>query len=417
MGNCDIRELAVDGARLAATIRQYAEIGATSGGGVTRLALSDEDRAARDLLAGDLAAIGCNVFVDDLGNMRGVFRSNGGGDASPVVIASHLDSVVRGGRFDGALGVLGGLEVLRTLRAAGVKTERPIELVNWTNEEGARFEPAMLGSGATTGVFQTDWMLARTDPNGRVLAEELERIGYRGDVANRPALGAAYLELHIEQGPVLDDLDQPVGVVEGILGITWIEIVVTGRSAHAGPTPMSLRNDALVAAAGVVQAVREIGAGEGVPAVGTVGRLDVEPNVLNTIPGTVRLGADLRAKSKEQLDRMFEALESRCQELARAEGVEIVLDRFWTIAPTPFDEKVMAAIDEACAAVGVEPVRLWSGAGHDAKYAADVMPAGMIFVRSRGGVSHCEEEFSTDEDIALGANVLLQAALSLAAAH
>jgi N-carbamoyl-L-amino-acid hydrolase len=416
MGERDNPRLAVDAARLAETVRQYAAIGATSGGGVIRLALSDEDKAARDMLAADLAAIHCEMRVDDLGNMRGVYAATGPDQAPPVVIASHLDSVVRGGRFDGALGVLGGLEVLRTLRSAGIEIERPIELVNWTNEEGARFEPAMLGSGAATGVFETDWMLSRTDQDGLTLGEELERIGYAGEAANRPQPGAAYLELHIEQGPVLNDLEKPVGVVEGILGITWMEIVVTGRSAHAGPTPMSLRNDALVAAAGVVQAVREIGASEGVPAVGTVGRVSVEPNVLNTIPGTVRLGADLRASTAEQLDRMVGALEARCREIVQAEGVEIELDRFWTIAPTPFDPGVMAVIDEACAVVGVEPVRLWSGAGHDAKYAADVMPAGMIFVRSRGGVSHCEEEMSTDEDIALGTNVLLQAALSLAGA-
>lgn len=409
-----VREVNIDSARLAETVRRYAAIGATAGGGVTRLALSDEDKAARDLLGADLAAIGGDVLVDDLGNMRGVYQGGGGSDAPPVMIASHLDTVVRGGRFDGALGVLGGLEVLRALRDAGVETARPIELVNWTNEEGARFEPAMIGSGAALGVFEPNWMLGRTDQDGLVLGEELARIGYAGESANRPRPGAAYLELHIEQGPVLDDLDRPVGLVEGILGITWIDIVVNGRSAHAGPTPMSLRNDALVAAAGVVQAVREIGASEGVPAVGTVGRVNVEPNVLNTIPGTVRLGADLRASTTEQLDRMVGALESRYRELAAAEGVEITLDRFWTIAPTPFDSGVMAAIERACEVVGVEPMRLWSGAGHDAKYAADAMPAGMIFVRSRGGVSHCEEEFSTDEDIALGTNVLLQAALSLA---
>ncbi len=411
------RDVRIDASRLLATVRQYAELGATPAGGVTRLALSDEDKAVRDMLAADLVAIDCDVLVDDLGNMRGVFGTTNTPGAAPVVIASHLDTVVRGGRFDGALGVLGGLEVLRSLRDAGVETSRPVELVNWTNEEGARFEPAMLGSGAAMGVFEPDWMKARTDHDGLVLGEELERIGYAGDASHRPQPGAAYLELHIEQGPVLDDLDRPVGVVEGILGITWIDIVVNGRSAHAGPTPMTLRNDALVAASGVVQSVREIGAGEGVPAVGTVGRMQVEPNVLNTIPGTVRLGADLRASTTEQLDRMVRTLEARCRELEVEEGVEIELDRFWTIAPTPFDPGVMAAIEDACQTVGVEPTRLWSGAGHDAKYAADVMPAGMIFVRSRGGVSHCEEEFSTDDDIALGANVLLQAALSLAEAR
>lgn len=406
------RNLAIDTDRLVASIDRFAQIGATPAGGVTRLALSDEDRAARDQLACELRTIGCPVLIDDLGNMRGVFE--GGTALGAIQIGSHLDSVIRGGRFDGALGVLGGLEVLRTMRDCGVRSSRSIELINWTNEEGVRFEPAMMGSGAATGVFDAEWMHNRRDRNGLRLGDELDRIGYAGQQRVRPTVGRAYLELHIEQGPVLDDLDQPVGIVEGILGITWLDVVITGRSAHAGPTPMPLRRDALVAAAKVVQTVHEIGESAGAPCVGTVGRLDVEPNVVNTIPGTVRLSVDLRAPTDRQLESMVETLLNRLRDIGDRHVVDIDADRFWTSTPVAFDPKVIDIIGEACDTLGVERCCLWSGAGHDAKYAAEVQPAGMIFVRSRGGVSHCEEEFSEVEDLALGVNVLLHAALTLA---
>ncbi len=408
----DERNMAIDTGRLCASIDQFGRIGATPAGGVTRLALSNQDKTARELLAHELAAIECPVLVDDLGNMRGVYE--GKTALGAIQIASHLDTVIRGGRFDGALGVLGGLEVLRTMRDRGIRPSRSIELINWTNEEGARFEPAMLGSGAVTGSFNADWMRNRRDSDGVSLGDELHRLGYAGQQRFRPPIGRAYLELHIEQGPVLDDLDQPVGIVSGILGITWLDIVITGRSDHAGPTPMDLRRDALVAAADVIQAVHEIGTSAGSPCVGTVGRIDVTPNVVNTIPGAVRLSVDLRSPTSEHLDAMVIALEDRLLDSAQRHAVDIDVDRFWTSTPVAFDPHVIDIIGRACDTVGVERHCLWSGAGHDAKYAAEVQPAGMIFVRSRGGVSHCEEEFSEPADIAYGVDVLLHAALALA---
>ncbi len=408
----DGRSLAIDPDRLVGSLNRFATIGATANGGVTRLALSDEDKAARDLLASELATIGCPVLVDDLGNMRGVFE--GQTALGAIQIGSHLDTVVRGGRFDGALGVLGGLEALKTMRDHGVQPGRSIELINWTNEEGARFEPAMLGSGAAIGTFDPDWMRNRRDSNGVRLGDELDRLGYGGQQRLRPPVGRAYLELHIEQGPVLDDLDRAIGIVEGILGITWIDIVITGRSAHAGPTPMALRQDGLVAAADVIQAVRDIGEGAGSPCVGTVGRLDVEPNIVNTIPGAVRLGADLRSPTHDHLETMVADLRARLGEIGHRHAVDIEVDRFWTSEPVAFDPHVMDVIGWACDTVGVERFSLWSGAGHDARYAAEVQPAGMIFVRSLGGVSHCEAEFSDASDMELGVNVLLHAALELA---
>jgi N-carbamoyl-L-amino-acid hydrolase len=398
--------------RLQASIEAYAQIGATPGGGVTRLALTDADRAARDRLQAELEAIGCPVVVDDLGNMTGTLA--GREDSPPVRIASHLDSVVRGGRFDGALGVLAGLEVLRTIRDARLAPRRSIALTNWTNEEGARFEPAMIGSGAALGEFDSAWMHDRRDPDGVRLGNELGWIGYLGEPQHRPTTGTACLELHIEQGPVLDVAEVPVGIVEGIVGITWIDVTVTGESAHAGPTPMGSRHDALAAAAELVTAAIDLGRQGGPPRAATVGRLDVSPNVINTIPSVVRLSVDFRASDLTELDAMVEALRDAANRIAAAKGVAIAVDRFWTSTPVSFDPSVIAQITRACGHLKVEPLRLWSGAGHDSRYTANVMPTGMIFVRSRGGVSHCEAEYSDPDDIALGANLLLQTALALA---
>lgn len=397
--------------RLQASLDQMAQIGATPGGGVTRLALSDEDRAGRDLLRTWLAEAGAGVRVDDFGNMTG--RRPGAEPGPAVVLASHLDSVRQGGRFDGVYGVLAGLEVLRSLNDHGVTTTRPIEVVNWTNEEGVRFEPAMLASGAVSGRFEPGYVHGRTDREGLRFGDELRRIGYRGDVGNRPGPAAAYLELHIEQGPVLEDAALPVGVVEGIVGITWLNVVVQGRADHAGPSPMPLRADALATAARLISTVQALAlATEG--AVGTVGRLALTPNSINTIPGQVVISVDFRHPAPETLDGLVSRLTELAATLAAETGVTITLDRFWTSEPTPFDPAVVAVVQAACDDLGLPSRRLWSGAGHDAKYAQDIWPSAMIFVRSQGGLSHNERELSTPDDLTAGANVLLNAALRLA---
>jgi len=408
----DYAYVRVDGARLQQTLGDLARIGATPGGGVTRLALSDEDRAARDHLADLMREAGLTVRGDDFGNMTG--RRAGTSDLPPIQLASHLDTVRSGGRFDGALGVVAALEVMRTLDDARIETRRPLEVVNWTNEEGVRFEPAMMGSGAATGRFERDWVDARTDRDGFAFGAELERIGYRGTARDRPAKAGAYLELHIEQGPTLDDAELPVGIVEGIVGITWLDVVVEGRADHAGPSPMGTRRDALVAATALISKVQRIALAMGEPAVGTVGRLSVEPNSINTIPGKVTLSADFRNRTGDGLDQMVAELNETAA-LIRSEGeIGVSLDRFWTSEPTPFASNVVAEVAGAVADLGLPERRLWSGAGHDAKYAADVSPAGMIFVRSRGGISHNEQEWSDPRDVEAGANVLLLATLRLA---
>ncbi|HEV2129143.1 MAG TPA: Zn-dependent hydrolase [Thermomicrobiales bacterium] len=401
----------VDRMRMLKTLASYAAIGASGNGGVTRLSLTEEDRLARERFAADAQAAGMSLRVDDMGNM--VAHRPGVTDLPPLQLGSHLDTVRRGGRFDGALGVLGGLEVIRALDDAGVTTRHPLELINWTNEEGVRFEPAMMGSGVAYGVFDRAWADDRIDRDSVRFGDALDAIGYRGDVENRPAPGAALLELHVEQGPVLDDADIAVGGVEGVLGITWFNLVIEGQADHAGPSPMPLRRDALATAAEVVTMVERLAIEAGSPAVGTVGRLAPEPNLINVVPGRVEMSVDLRHQSHDELEAFVTRFEAGTRAIGRQRGVSIDIDRFWTSEPTAFHEHIVTAIEGAAAETAPSTMRLWSGAGHDAKYASDAGPAGMIFVRSCGGLSHCEEELSEDDDVIAGVATLLETVLRL----
>jgi N-carbamoyl-L-amino-acid hydrolase len=405
-------ELRVDSERLHKRLRTLSQIGATPGGGVTRLALSDEDKAGRDLLQTWMEEAGLEVRVDDMGTMVGGRPGDEAGP--PVLIGSHLDSVVRGGNFDGPLGVLGALEVVRTLNDHGIQTHRPVAVVNWTNEEGVRFEPAMMCSGVAAGRFDRDDVYDRKDRDGKRFGDELRRIGYQGDETNRPLPAAAYLELHIEQGPVLDAENIPVGVVGGIVGITWLEVTIEGQADHAGPSPMRLRHDALVAAAPIIAGVERLALEQDDIAVATVGRLTVEPNVINTIPGKVVFSVDFRHPDPAVLDAQVDRLEALVTTVARERDVHATIRCFWTSEPTPFNPDVIDKVVSAVESLGLPVRRVWSGAGHDAKYVADVCPAGMIFVRSRGGLSHCEAEYSAPADVEAGVNVLLGATLRLA---
>lgn len=405
-------ELRINSERLQSRLRDLARIGATDGGGVTRLALSDEDRAGRDLLAGWIRAAGFELRIDDMGSMVGVRA--GSRPAPPVLLGSHIDTVVRGGRYDGALGVLGALEVLETLNDHDVTTELPVALVNWTNEEGVRFEPAMTCAGVAAGRFTREEIYAKTDRAGLRFADELRRIGYLGEERNRALPASAYLELHIEQGPVLEAAGRAVGLVGGIVGITWNEVRINGQSDHAGPSPMHLRHDALTAAAEIITGIERIAIDQDETAVATVGRLSLAPNVINTIPGEAVFSVDFRHRDPAILERQAERLNELVTQVSERRGVRGTVERFWTSEPTPFAPRVLDAIAGSLASLGLPRFDLWSGAGHDAKYVADVTPSGMIFVRSQGGLSHCEAEFSTPEDIAAGANVLLQSVLALA---
>jgi N-carbamoyl-L-amino-acid hydrolase len=406
-----LEDLRINADRLNQSLAEMATIGATSAGGVTRLALSDEDRQARQLLIRWLVEIDLQTHVDDVGNMWAV--RPGTSTADPVMLGSHLDTVIQGGRYDGALGVLGALEVLRTLHEHNIITDKPIGLVNWTNEEGVRFEPAMTCSGVVTGAFTAEYVHERHDRSGARFGDELTAIGFAGNADERPKPGA-YLELHIEQGPVLESIDLPVGMVEGIVGITWCDVTIVGQPDHAGPSPMHLRHDPLMAAAEIILEVERIALHRDDTAVATVGRINVEANVINTIPGIVRFSVDFRHRDPAVLDDQVELLRRAAGGITERRGATCIIDRFWTSAPTPFDPEVLSEVSSAIAALGLPEHRLWSGAGHDARYLADICPSAMIFVRSRAGLSHCEAEFSAQEDIAAGANTLLQTALRLA---
>lgn len=402
----------VDEERLWESLMAMARFGATPGGGSCRLALSDEDRRARDCFVAWCRAAGCVVSVDRMGNL---FARRGGRDVArpPVVAGSHLDTQPHGGKFDGVYGVLAGLEVIRTLNDHAIETRAPVEVAVWTNEEGVRFAPAMLASGVFAGVFDLEYGLSRADASGTTVGEELARIGYAGDNAcgGRP-LGA-FFEAHIEQGPILEREGKTIGVVLGGQGVLWYDVAVTGEDAHAGSTPMAGRRDALVGAAAMITSVREMASR--VPgAVATVGSLRVEPDSRNTIPGAVRFTLDLRHFEAARLEDLGRRSQEACTELARAEGLEVELEDVWHQPPVEFDPGCIRAVREAAEKLGLSHRDIVSGAGHDAFLISRVAPSGMIFVPCAGGRSHNEAESATAPDLAAGCDVLLHAMMETA---
>jgi beta-ureidopropionase / N-carbamoyl-L-amino-acid hydrolase len=398
--------------RLEGTIEELGRVGATERGGLSRLALSDEDKRGRDLMVAWMRQAGLRVTVDQMGNIFGE-RAGEPGQA-PVMMGSHVDSVPTGGRYDGQLGVLCALESIRTLDDQRVRTRHPVTLVIFTSEEGARFQPAMIASGVMAGKIALEDAYNARDKDGLRLVDELERIGYLGAEPCVPRPLRAYLELHIEQGPQLEEEGLSVGVVEGIVAIAWSRLTIHGVQDHAGPTPMRIRHDALVAAAEVVAGVRGIARELGGELVITVGNLTVAPNIVNAIPGRVILSIDMRDPSDVTLDRARPRLDRLVAEACRREGVTYELEHYWRVPYTPFDHEVVATVERAARASGARSRRILSGAGHDAQYMAAIGPAGMVFVPSRDGRSHCEEEFTPMDDIEHGANTLLGAALELA---
>jgi len=403
----------IDPGRLRRTMEEMARVGATPGGGVHRLTLSDADREARDLFATWCKEAGLAVAVDDMGNM---FARRPGAEASdpPAMLGSHLDSVPFGGRFDGALGVLAALEVARSLNDRGILTRRPIEVVNWTNEEGPRFPPAMLGSGVFCGKYGRDWAYARRDGEGKRFGEELERIGYRGPVPCRPRPLGGYLELHIEQGPVLESEGVQVGAVEGIVGIVWLRVTMKGERDHAGPTPMSMRRDALVGAARAIAAIREIPGKLHPDMVATVGEMSVSPNAINVIPDRAAFSVDFRHSDEGLMRRAREMVMETVEDAARGEKLEVSVEEVGGSTALPFHPEAVGAVAGACREAGYTFRRMWSAAGHDARYTAELGPAAMIFIPCTGGKSHTEIEDASWEDAARGCDVLARALITLA---
>jgi N-carbamoyl-L-amino-acid hydrolase len=388
-----------------------AQVGALEGGGVARLALTDADRAGRDLVVQWMRALGLEVRVDAIGN---VVATRGGREAlAPVVSGSHIDTVGTGGTLDGVLGVLAALEVVETLNDAGVCTRRPLAVAFFTNEEGARFAPDMMGSAVQQGALSLEAALEIVGIDGCRVGDELARIGYAG--ADTPALAAhVYVELHIEQGPVLEREGITIGAVTGVQGISWTEVTLRGTSSHAGTTPIAFRHDVGLVAAEITVALRRLAVELGPPQVATVGALTLTPNLVNVVAGAALMTLDLRNTDEAMLEEAERRALAVCAELAAREGVEVKFRSLARFAPVAFNDALIGRIEGFGRALGHGVKRMTSGAGHDAQMFAPNCPSGMIFVPSVEGISHNIHERTAPADIEAGANVLLQTLLSLA---
>jgi len=408
-----VADLRINGERLWSSLMELAQIGATAKGGVKRLALTDLDKQGRDLVVSWGKQAGMSITIDQIGN---VFMRRAGRNSAlpPVMSGSHIDTQPTGGKFDGNYGVLAALEVVRTLNDHHIETEAPIEVAFWTNEEGSRFVPVMMGSGVFCGAFTLETAYAAKDTEGKTVGDELERIGYKGtEVPGQHPIGA-YFETHIEQGPVLEDADKVIGVVPGVLGLSWYDCVVTGMEAHAGPTPMGLRKDALQVATGIMQEVVNIGNRYPPYGRGTVGMVQVFPNSRNVIPGEVKFSIDLRNVSSELLDTMHQEILAFVEQTSNNSGLQISVERVSYYPPCPFHPDCVDAVRNATATLGYSTMDVVSGAGHDAIYTARLAPSGMIFVPCKDGISHNEIEDAKPEHLAAGCNVLLHAMLAKA---
>ena len=403
-----MRNLAINYERLWDEIMETAQIGGTSKGGVCRLTLTDLDRQVRDWFRARTEALGCRVTVDDMGVMFA--RREGSADVPPIALGSHLDTQPTGGKFDGVLGVLAALEAMRTLAEAGYETYAPIEVVNFTNEEGSRFPPAMVASGVFAGVFERDWAHGRADRDGLRFGAALDAIGYRGaEQCGRHPL-SAFFELHIEQGPILEAEHKDIGVVTGVQAMRWYEVTITGQDAHTGTTPMAGRKNALLGAARLIDQVDAIARAHP-PGVGTIGRIENRPNSPNVIPGEVFLSIDMRHPEDKALDSMETSLKAAIAEICGPLSLAVDVQKIWHQPAVNFHHDCIASIRHAAEVSGFSMRDMISGAGHDAAYVSRVAPTAMIFVPCRGGISHNEAEYSSKEQCAAGAQVLLQAAL------
>jgi N-carbamoyl-L-amino-acid hydrolase len=405
--------LRIDSDRLWSSLMTMARVGATARGGCNRQALTDEDKAGRDLFTSWGRALGCSVSVDEVGN---IFLKRAGvrPAADPVLIGSHLDTQATGGRFDGVYGVLAGLEVLRTLDDHRLQMDRPIEVASWTNEEGCRFAPAMLGSGVVAGAYDLTFAYAQTDKAGRSFGDELERIGYRGAAPARARPFRAMFEAHIEQGPILEQSATTIGVVTGIQGAYWLDVTLEGVACHAGPTPMEVRRDPWRAALPVIDGAFELARARAPWSRATVGDIKIAPGSRNTVPERLVISVDLRHPEQDTLDTMVAEFRELVAASASKHGIGSKIDQIWHMPPTTFDAQLVDLIDHAAGGLGYTRTKIVSGAGHDSLHTARFAPTAMIFVPCADGLSHNEAEEASPADLAAGANVLLQAVLSVA---
>ncbi len=409
----DIDNLRINGERLWDSLMELAQIGATPKGGVCRLTLTDLDKQGRDLVTRWAREAGMTVTIDKIGNgfMRRPGRNN---NLPPIMTGSHIDTQPTGGKFDGNYGVLAGIEVVRTLNDHGIETEAPIEVAFWTNEEGSRFVPVMMGSGVFAKAFTLEHAYAATDTEGKTVMGELERIGYIGDQEPGDHPIGAYFETHIEQGPVLEDNDKTIGVVSGVLGIRWFDCTVIGMEAHAGPTPMALRKDAMLAATHIMQDVVAAAHRHPPHGRGTVGMVQVFPNSRNVIPGRVKFSIDLRNSTDALVDQMAAEVKALANKVAQEHGVQVQIEMVSSYPAQAFHSECVEAVGRATAKLGYSHMPAVSGAGHDAVYMAKLAPSGMIFIPCKDGISHNEIEDAKPEHITAGCNVLLHAMLERA---
>ena len=406
------QKVAVNGERLKNTLERFADYGRTPNNGVTRLALSEEDRLARDYFCSCCRDLGMDIKIDDLGCIYATLE--GLEDKPPVVIGSHMDSVKKGGRFDGILGVVAGLELVRTLVEHNIKPKVPIMIVNFTNEEGARFEPSMMASGILSGKFQKDVMMKKTDVDGVTFEQALQSCGYEGDTSNRLTEASAFVELHIEQGPILEREAKSIGVVECVLGMVCYEIEITGESDHAGTTPMDMRKDALFATNNLIaQARHELGRLDS-NLVYTMGRMNVLPNIHTVIPNKVIFSLEARHTDEDVIASVEKIIQSLPDQAELLEGCEVRVTKLWSRDTVWFDKTVCDEVEESVRSLGYSYKRMVSGAGHDAQFLASYIPTAMIFIPSVNGKSHCEEEFTPWEECEKGVNVLLETVIKLA---
>ncbi len=409
----NIDTLRINGERLWDSLMELAQIGATPKGGVCRLTLTDLDKQGRDLVLKWAVEAGMTVTIDKIGNgfMRRAGRNN---SLPPIMTGSHIDTQPTGGKFDGNYGVLAGIEVVRTLNDHGIETEAPVEVAFWTNEEGSRFVPVMMGSGVFAKAFTLETAYAATDTEGKSVKDELTRIGYIGDQEPGDHPIGAYFETHIEQGPVLEDNDVTIGVVSGVLGIRWFDCTVTGMEAHAGPTPMALRKDALQLATHIMQETVAAALRHAPHGRGTVGMVQVFPNSRNVIPGRVKFSIDLRNATDALVDQMADEVKAFAANLSKETGLEVKIEPSSSYSAIRFHKDCVDAVGRAAQKLGYSNMPAVSGAGHDAVYMASLAPAGMIFIPCKDGISHNEIEDAKPEHITAGCNVLLHAMLERA---
>ncbi|GAK13509.1 Zn-dependent hydrolase [Geomicrobium sp. JCM 19039] len=407
------QKLLINGDRLKQSLEEFASFGKTENNGVTRLALSEEDRQARNYFRSCCEALGMTVNVDDLGNMYATLVGTDR-EKPPVVIGSHLDSVKKGGRFDGVLGVLAGLEVVRTIVEHGVQHESSIVIVNFTNEEGARFEPSMMCSGILSGKFEKEMMFAKKDTEGISFEDALENVGYAGDVSHRLQQAKAFLELHIEQGPSLEREELKIGVVECVVGMVCYEVVVSGESNHAGTTPMNMRRDALFTATDKIVEAREQLQKLDDDLVYTMGRMNVVPNIHTVIPNRVVFSIEARHQDEKTIASV-EQIINRLAQSESDEACEVSVTKLWGRGTVWFNPEIVHTLEQSVQALDYPYKKTVSGAGHDAQFIASYIPSAMVFVPSIGGKSHDEDEVTPWEDCERGVNVILDSVLTIAA--